>query len=53
MALTDDGNIWTWGYAGKKGMFNWMYSQEIGALGHGDKEPQFIPKLVKFEEEDI
>lgn len=53
MALTDDGNIWTWGYAGKKGMFNWMYSQEIGALGHGDKEPQFLPKLVKFEEEDI
>ena len=39
MALTEDGNVWTWGYAGKKGMFNWMYTQEIGALGHGDKEP--------------
>lgn len=39
MVLTDDGNVWTWGYAGKKGMFNWMYTQEIGALGHGDKEP--------------
>ena len=26
MALTDDGNVWTWGYAGKKGMFNWMYT---------------------------
>ena len=38
MALTDDGGVWTWGYAGKKGFFNWMYSQEIGALGHGDKE---------------
>ena len=38
MALTDDGGIWTWGYAGKKGFFNWMYSQEVGALGHGDKE---------------
>jgi alpha-tubulin suppressor-like RCC1 family protein len=38
-ALTDDGNVWTWGYAGKSGMFNWMYSQEIGALGHGDKDP--------------
>ena len=25
-ALTDDGNVWTWGYAGKSGMFNWMYS---------------------------
>ena len=39
MVLTDDGSVWTWGYAGKKGMFNWMYTQEIGALGHGDKEP--------------
>lgn len=48
MALTDDGNVWTWGYAGKKGFFNWMYTQEIGALGHGDKEPQFAPKKVKF-----
>ena len=26
MALADDGSVWTWGYAGKKGMFNWMYS---------------------------
>ena len=24
MALTDDGNIWTWGYGGKEGYFNWM-----------------------------
>jgi len=39
MALTDDERVWTWGYAGKKGLFNWMYTQEVGALGHGDKEP--------------
>ena len=26
IALTDDGSVWTWGYGGKKGMFNWMYS---------------------------
>lgn len=26
MVLTDDGSVWTWGYAGKKGMFNWMYT---------------------------
>jgi len=38
-ALTEDGSVWTWGYAGKKGFFNWMYTQEVGALGHGDKEP--------------
>ena len=25
-ALTDDGNVYTWGYAGKSGFFNWMYT---------------------------
>ena len=48
IALTDDGNVWTWGYGGKKGFFNWMYTQEIGALGHGDVEPTFAPKRVEF-----
>lgn len=48
IALTEDGNVWTWGYAGKKGMFNWMYTQEVGALGHGDKESVFMPKRVEY-----
>ena len=52
IALTDDGSVWTWGYGGKKGMFNWMYSQDVGALGHGDKEPSFVPKKVSFFEEN-
>ena len=52
MALTDDGSVWTWGYAGKKGFFNWMYTQEIGALGHGDKEPHFKPYKVEFFEKN-
>lgn len=26
VALTDDGSVYTWGYAGKVGFFNWMYS---------------------------
>ena len=26
MALTSDGNVYTWGYGGKKGYFNWMYA---------------------------
>lgn len=48
MVLGEDGSVWTWGYAGKKGMFNWMYNQEVGALGHGDKEPHFNPKRVDY-----
>ena len=26
LALTEDGNVYTWGYGGKKGFFNWMYT---------------------------
>jgi len=26
IALDENGCVWTWGYAGKKGMFNWMYT---------------------------
>jgi len=26
MALTEDGSVWTWGYGGKSGFFNWMYT---------------------------
>jgi len=38
MALTDDGNVWTWGYAGKKGIFSYLWNTDMGALGHGDLE---------------
>lgn len=48
LALTADGNVWTWGYGGKAGYFNWMYAQEVGALGHGGIEPNFTPKKVQF-----
>ena len=24
--LTECGEVWTWGYGGKKGFFNWMYT---------------------------
>ena len=43
MVLAQDGSVWTWGYGGKKGFFNWMYTQEVGALGHGNLEPFFRP----------
>lgn len=26
IALANDGNVYTWGYGGKKGFFNWMYT---------------------------
>lgn len=47
MVLTECGQVWTWGYGGKKGFFNWMVTQEVGALGHNDLEPHFHPKRVE------
>jgi alpha-tubulin suppressor-like RCC1 family protein len=29
-------------------MFSWMFTQEVGALGHGDIAPHFHPKKVQF-----
>ena len=52
VVLTEDGEVYTWGYAGKTGFFNWMYTQEIGALGHGDKQHKFLPKKVEFFEKN-
>ena len=46
--LTENGNVWTWGYGGKKGFFNWMYTQEVGALGHNSLDSSFYPKRVNF-----
>ena len=48
VALDSNGNVWTWGYGGKKGLFNWMFTQEVGALGHGDVAPYFHPKKVQY-----
>ena len=48
LAMTEDGNVYTWGYGDKAGYFNWMYAQEIGALGHGDIHHTFVPKKVQF-----
>lgn len=52
IALTEDGSVYTWGYGGKTGFFNWMYTQEVGALGHGDKKHHFAPKKVEFFEKN-
>lgn len=52
VVLTECGNVWTWGYGGKKGFFNWMYTQEVGALGHNTLDPHFNPKKVEFFEQE-
>jgi alpha-tubulin suppressor-like RCC1 family protein len=48
VALTEDGEVYTFGYGGKVGYFSWLVAQEVGALGHGDRKPYFIPKKVEF-----
>jgi alpha-tubulin suppressor-like RCC1 family protein len=52
VALTEDGSIYTWGYGGKATLFNWMVTQEVGGLGHGDKTHHFTPKKVEFFEKN-
>lgn len=46
--LSDEGDVYTWGYGGKKSTFTWMFNQEVGALGHGDRHHYFLPKLVEY-----
>jgi len=48
VVLTKNGEVYTWGYGGKEGYFSWLVSQEVGALGHGNRKPYFIPKKVQF-----
>jgi alpha-tubulin suppressor-like RCC1 family protein len=48
VVLTESGEVYTWGYGGKEGYFSWMVSQEVGALGHNDRKPYFVPKKVEF-----
>lgn len=48
VVLTEDNEVFTWGYGGKEAYFSWMVAQEVGALGHGDKKPFFIPKKVSY-----
>lgn len=37
MALTHDGDVWTWGWGGKgRNVFMQQFFAFAGALGHGD-----------------
>lgn len=48
LALTEDGNVYSWGYGGRPGyLFGYVLSQ-AGALGHGNKEHRFYPKCIEF-----
>jgi alpha-tubulin suppressor-like RCC1 family protein len=46
-AIASDGSLYTWGYGGKAGYFNY-FNQEIGALGHGKIDAFFTPERVDF-----
>jgi hypothetical protein len=39
--------MWTWGYGGKAGLFNY-FNQEVGGLGHGDMTHHFEPEKITF-----
>lgn len=51
VVLTQDGDVYTFGYGGKEGYFSWLVSQEVGALGHNNRKPYFVPKKVQFFDE--
>jgi len=49
MALTEDGDVWTWGYGGKNYNFiTKIFFSGTGALGHGDYKTRSLPKPVEF-----
>jgi alpha-tubulin suppressor-like RCC1 family protein len=53
VALSEKGEVYTWGYGGRKGFLN-LFFVESGALGHGDRNHTFIPKKIKyFSDNDI
>jgi alpha-tubulin suppressor-like RCC1 family protein len=47
VALTETGDVYTWGFGGRKGFLG-IFFVDRGALGHGDINHTFIPKKVKY-----
>ncbi|CAD8142128.1 unnamed protein product [Paramecium pentaurelia] len=48
VALTHDGDVWTWGYGGKEQNFLMdLLFLQVGALGHGDSKNRYTPTPVK------
>lgn len=48
MALTDDGDVWTWGFGGRDWNFLMkLFANSIGPLGHGDIKHRHTPTPVE------
>lgn len=47
LALSTEGNVYTWGFGGEKGYFG-FFRRNPGALGHGDWKHYFEPRRVSF-----
>ena len=44
LALTDDGDVWSWGYGGKKyNILMKLFYSSCGNLGHGDTRHHLTP----------
>ncbi len=48
VALTHDGDVWTWGYGGREQNFLMdLLFLKVGALGHGDLKTRYTPTPVE------
>lgn len=48
MALTTDGDVWTWGFGGRQlNFFLSIFFSRVGPLGHGDFKSRFTPTPVE------
>ncbi|KAL4446187.1 hypothetical protein ABPG74_021726 [Tetrahymena malaccensis] len=48
MALTHDGDVWTWGWGGKgRNIIMQQFFSFAGALGHGDQKHHYSPQPVQ------
>lgn len=48
VAITNDGDVWTWGWGGKEQNFLMdLLFLQVGALGHGDSKTRYTPTPVK------
>lgn len=46
--LSREGELYTCGYGGKKGMLSAFFGESAGALGHGDSLHRAMPKKVGY-----